>query len=156
MRKSEEAALLYGLAVYVGVSMLSTVILLMAALAVMKGFFAFARFAFGAHEVYRIKPLLCDSVGFAFASAGTAVTQYYFVSLLRRAGLDRAELAVTAFFTAVLCGLFFWRGALHSSLGGYGFPGLTVTLAAILGAQQAVFQKQGENPWPASVSAYFK
>lgn len=140
MKRSEEAALLYSLAAYLGASMLATVVLLLCALAAMKGFFAFASFALGPREVYWLKPLLYDSLGFALASAGTAVAQYSFVSVFRRTGLDRAELAVIVFFTALFCGLLFWRGAIYSSLGAYGFSGLTVTLAALLGGLQAVYQ----------------
>ncbi len=143
MKRSEEAALLYFFAAYLGASLLATVLLLLGALAAMKVFFIFARFVFGPQEVYRLKPLLYDSVGFALASAGTALVQYYFAGLLRRTGIERPELAAIVSFTALFCGLFFWRGALFSSLGAYGFSGLTVTLAALLGGLQAVFRKPG-------------
>ena len=143
MKRSEEAALLYTLAAYLGASLLATVLLLLGALAAMKGFFIFVRFIFGPQEVYRLKPLLYDSIGFSLASAGTALVQYYFAGLLRRTGIERTELAVIVSFTALFCGLFFWRGALFSSLGAYGFSGLTVTLAALLGGLAAVFKERG-------------
>ncbi|MDP2865294.1 MAG: hypothetical protein Q8O90_03530 [Elusimicrobiota bacterium] len=142
MKRSEEAALLYSLAAYLGASLLATVLLLLGALAAMKGFFIFARFTFGPHGVYWIKPLLYDSVGFALASAGTALAQYYFVSLFRRSGVERLELAVIVSFTSLLCGLLFWRGAHFSSLGAYGFSGLAVTLAALLGGLEAVWPER--------------
>lgn len=148
MKRSEEAALLCSLAAYLLASMLSTILILFGALAVMKVFFAFARFVFGPRGVYWIKPLLYDSTGFAAACAATALTQHYLVSLFRRSGVERTELAVIASFTAVFCGLLFWRGALATSLGGYGFSGLAVTLAALLGGLEAVFQGPGEDPWP--------
>ena len=143
MKRSEEAALLYTLAAYLGASLLATVLLLLGALAAMKGFFIFVRYIFGPQEVYRLKPLLYDSIGFSLASAGTALVQYYFAGLLRRTGIERTELAVIVSFTALFCGLFFWRGALFSSLGAYGFSGLTVTLAALLGGLAAVFKERG-------------
>ena len=156
MKRSEEAALLYSLAAYLGASMLATVLLLLGALAAMKGFFALASFAFGARGVYWIKPLLYDSVGFALSSAGTALAQYYFVGLFRRSGVERLELAVIVSFTALLCGLLFWRGAHYSSLGAYGFSGLAVTLAAMLGGLEAVFQEGREDPLPALFSSIFR
>lgn len=142
MKRSEEAVLLYSLAAYLGASLLATVLLLLGALAAMKGFFVFARFLLGAREVYWIKPLLYDSVGFALASCGTALVQYCLVSLFRRSGVERTELAVIVSFTALFCGLFFWRGALFSSLGAYGFSGLAVTLAALLGGLPAVLEEE--------------
>lgn len=145
MRRSEEAALLYSLAAYLGASMLATVLLLLGALAAMKGFFALASFAFGTRNVYWLKPLLCDSVGFALSSAGTALAQYYFAGMFRRTGAIRLELAVIVSFTALFCGLLFWRGAHSSSLGAYGFSGLAVTLSALLGGLEAVFQESGED-----------
>lgn len=150
MKRSEEAALLYSLAAYLGASMLATVLLLLGALAAMKGFFVLARFAFGARGVYWLKPLLCDSVGFALSSAGTALAQYYLVGLFRRSGVERLELAVIVSFTSLLCGLLFWRGAHFSSLGAYGFSGLAVTLSALLGGLEAVFQESGEDRFQAA------
>lgn len=156
MTRSSEEKLLYALAGYLAVSLFSTVLLLLAALAGMKIFFALARFALGPREVYWLKPLIYDSCGFAIASGGTALTHYYLVSLLRFAGADRAWLCGTVFFAAVFCGLFFWRGAAYSSLGAYGFSGLSVTVAVLIGGQTAVFQKPGENPWPEKVFSLFR
>ncbi|MDO8803313.1 MAG: hypothetical protein Q7R35_02685 [Elusimicrobiota bacterium] len=141
MKRSETEVLLYSLTAYLGASMLATVLLLLGSLAAMKVFFIFARFAFGPEEVYWIKPLLYDSIGFALASSGTALAQYYLVSLLCRFVTERAVLSLIVSFTALFCGLFFWRGALSSSLGSYGFSGLAVTLAALLGGLEAVFQE---------------
>lgn len=44
----------------------------------------------------------------------------------------------------------FWRGAHFSSLGAYGFSGLAVTLAALLGGLEAVFQESGEDRFQAA------
>lgn len=156
MTRNSEAVLLYSLAAYLGASLLATALLLLGALAGMKAFFVFCRFILGPREVYWLKPLLYDSVGFGLASAGTALAQYYLVSQLRRAGLDRLEFAVIVSFTALFCGLFFWRGALSSSLGGYGFSGLCVTLAALLGGLEAVFREPEEHPRPVAASPHFK
>jgi len=142
MRRREEALLLYSFAAYLAASMLATILLLLGALGVMKAFFVFARYVFGPPEVYWIKPVLYDSVGFASASCGTALVQYHLVRLFRRSGVKGAELAVIVSFTAIFCGLLFWRGALFSSLGGYGFSGLTVTLAALLGGLEAVWEEK--------------
>ncbi|OGR41497.1 MAG: hypothetical protein A2X35_10855 [Elusimicrobia bacterium GWA2_61_42] len=140
---------------YMAVSLLLTVILLLAALAGMKLSFALAKAAFGGLEVYRLKPLVCDAAGFALASSGTALAQYYLASLLVYTGVDRRTLAAAVFFAGVFCGLFFWRGALLSSLGSYGFSGLTVTLSAFIGGYSGLFQKPGENPWPLAVASLF-
>ncbi len=156
MTRSSEEKLLYALAGYLAVSLFSTVLLLLAALAGMKFFFALARFALGAREVYRLKPLLSDSFGFAIASGGAALLHYYLVSLLKVTGADRAWLCAAVFFTAVFCGLFFWRGAAYSSLGAYGFSGLSVTVAVLIGGLAAAFQKPGENPWPEKISSLFR
>lgn len=155
MTRSEEAQLLYSLAAYLAASMLATVLLLLGALAFMKGFFALARFGLGPQGVYWIKPLLQDSAGFAFSSAGTALAQYYFVGLFRRTGALRIELAVIVSFTALLCGLLFWRGAHSSSLGAYGFSGLAVTLSALLGGLEAVFQESAKDSLAAAPSSPF-
>lgn len=141
MTKNEEAALLYRLAAYLGASLLVTVLLLLCALAGMKAFFALARLALGPREVYWLKPLLYDSVGFSLASSGTALSQYFLADRLGRTGLARPELAAVVSLTALFCGLFFWRGAHYSSLGAYGFSGLCVTLAALLGGLAAVFRE---------------
>lgn len=156
MRKSDEAALAYSLAAYFGASLLATALLLLLSLAAMKGVFGLARLALGPREVYWLKPALYDSVGFALSAAGTALAQYYLASLLRLTGEPRPFLAVLVGFCSLFCGLFFWRGALHSALGGYAFSGLCVTLAALLGGLGALWQDRSENPWPASVTLYFR
>jgi hypothetical protein len=122
----------------------------------MKGIFFLAKASLGARTVYWAKPLLYDSVGFALASAGTALVQYYLVSLLRLTVNDRLLETVLAAFAALFCGLLFWRGAMSSILGTYAFSGLCVTLAALLGSFEAIYQKPAENPWPASVSSFLK
>jgi hypothetical protein len=122
----------------------------------MKFFFFFAKAALGAKAVFWAKPLLTDSLGFALASAGTALTQYYLAGLLRLGVNDRVLESVLAAFAALFCGLLFWRGALASPLGAYGFSGLCVTLAALLGSFEAIFDKPERNPWPASVQNFFK
>jgi hypothetical protein len=156
MKRSEEAVLLYWLAAYLGASMLATVLLLLGALAGMKGFFVFARFILGPAEVYWIKPLLYDSIGFALASGGMALAQYHLVGIFRRSGVERAELAFIVSFTALFCGLLFWRGALFSSLGAYGFSGLTVTLAALLGGLEAVFREPEKDHQSRESSSHLK
>lgn len=143
-------------AAYFGASMLATVLLLLGALVGMRVFYIFSGFVAGDRAGYRIKPLLFDAFGFAAAAAGTALVQYYLVSLLQRFGIERGSLSALVSFTALFCGLFFWRGALFSSLGAYGFSGLSVTLAALIGGLAAVFQKQEDNPWPASAPSCFK
>lgn len=156
MTRSSEEKLLYALAGYLAVSLFSTVLLLLSALAGMKLFFALARFALGPAGVYWLKPLISDSCGFAIASGGAALVHYYLVSLLKVTGADRAWLCATVFFTAVFCGLFFWRGAAYSSLGAYGFSGLSLTIAVLIGGLAAAFQKPGENPWPEKIYSLFK
>lgn len=150
MRRSEEEGFLYSLLGYFGVSLLSTVLLLLFSLGAMKGTFALARLLFGPGEVYWLKPVLCDSVGFALAASGTALTQYLLVSLLRLSVGDKVFLTALISFSAFFCGLLFWRGAQHSALGAYGFSGLAVTLSALIGGLEAVFQKPSENPWHSS------
>lgn len=156
MRRSDEAALVYSMAAYFGASLLATALLLLSALAAMKAAFAFARLLLGPKEVYWLKPLIFDSTGFALSSAGTALTQYYLASLLRLTGEERPFLGILVAFCALFCGLLFWRGALSTSLGGYGFSGLCVTLAALLGGLTALWQAPSENPWPVTVSRYFR
>jgi hypothetical protein len=155
-RSSGEERLVYALAAYIGASLLTTVLLLLLSLASMKLFFFAARYALGPGAVYWLKPALYDSVGFALAAAGTALTQYFLVSLLRRAADEKLFLAVICGFTALFCRLLFWRAALFSTLGAYGLSGLTVTLAALLGGLEAVYQADTENPWPPSASALFR
>lgn len=151
---SGDAVLFYALTAYLGASMLLTTLLLLGALAAMKGFFGLARFTFGPEEVYRIKPLLYDSVGFALSSSGMALAQYYLVSLLRSFFTERDVLSLIVSFAALFCGLLFWRGALSSSLGAYGFSGLCVTLAALLGGLAAVFREHGKDPRPVPVHSH--
>lgn len=156
MRRSREEAYLYSLAVYFGASAFLTGLLLLAALAGMKVWFALARFALGPEKVYWVKPILYDSAGFAAVSAATALLQYYMASFLQLSGTGRRALAGAVLTCAAFCGLLFWRGAAHSSLGGYGFSGLCVAAAALIGGLAAVFQDPGENPWPASFSSFFR
>ncbi len=155
-RSNAEAVFLYSFACYMGVSLLATVLLLLVSLAGMKLAFAAALFAFGPREVYWIKPLLYDAVGFALASAGTALLQYYLASLLALSGLDRRLLAAAVLTASVFSGLFFWRGALYSALGSYAFSGFTVTLSALLGGCAGLLQRPGENPWPFTTAALFR
>lgn len=147
MRRSEEELTLYAMLAYLGASLLSTVLLLLLSLAAMKLFFAAAKFALGPSEVYWLKPALYDSLGFALAAGGTALLQYFLVSLLCWNISDRAFLTVLVSFSALFCGLLFWRGSAYSSLGAYGFSGLAITLSALLGGLEAVFQKSSDNPW---------
>lgn len=156
MTKNKEEVLLYSLAAYFAVSALLTIVLLLGALAGMKLAFALARFALGPEQVYWLKPAIYDSAGFALASAATALLHYYLASLLHFAGAGRAGISASVFFGAVFCGLLFWRGAAASSLGAYGFSGLCVTAAVLIGGLGAAFQEPGENPWPQSVSALFR
>jgi len=156
MTRNSEAVLLYSLAAYLGASLLATALVLLGALAGMKAFFIFSRFILGPREVYWIKPLLYDSVGFALASSATALVQYYLVRLFSRSGMERTELCVIVSFTALFCGLFFWRGALSSSLGGYGFSGLCVTLAALLGGLEAALQEPEERSRSGPAFPHFK
>ncbi len=151
-----ETVFFYSFACYMGVSLLGTVLLLLTALAGMKLVFAAALFGFGPREVYWIKPLIYDAVGFAAASAGTALLQYYLASLLAMSGLDRRLLGTAVFCAAVFSGLFFWRGALYSALGAYAFSGLTVTLSALIGGCAGLLQRPGENPWPFTAAALFR
>ena len=156
MTRSSEEKLLYALAGYLAVSLFSTVLLLLAALAGMKFFFLLARAALGPGRVYWLKPLIYDSCGFAIASGGAAFAHYYLVSLLKTAGAHRRWLFATVFFSSVFCGLLFWRGAVYSSLGAYGFSGLSVTVSALIGGLGAVFQRPGENPWPEKITSLFR
>ena len=156
MRRSREEAFLYSLAVYFAVSALLTALLLLGALAMMKAAFSLAAFSLGPQRVYWVKPLLYDSAGFAAVSAEMALLQYYMVSLLQHSGAGRRSLGGAVLSCAVFCGLLFWRGAAHSSLGAYGFSGLCVTAAVLIGGLGAALQPPAENPWPASFSSYFR
>jgi len=156
MTRNREEVILYSLAAYFSVSAFATVPLLLASLAVMKLVFLLSCFSLGPEKVYWLKPLIYDSAGFALASGGMAVIQYYLASLLHFSGAGRTSLLGAVFFSSLLCGLFFWRGAAYSSLGAYAFSGLCVTLSALLGGLSAVFQRPGDNPWPFTVSAYFR
>lgn len=156
MTRSEEEKFLYALAAYLGASALATVLLLLCSLAAMRLSFFLAKTLLGLRAAYWVKPLFFDSAGFALASAGTALAQYYLLSLLRLAVEDRLLLTVLGGFAALFCGLLFWRGAFGTALGAYGFSGLCVTLAALLGSFHAIAQRPAENPWPHSVSALFK
>ena len=155
-RSDQEAVFFYSFAGYMLVSMLGTVLLLLGALAGMKLLFAAARLAFGAEAAYSSKTLFYDSAGFALASAGTAVLHYYLGSLLLYSGLHRRLLGACVAVAAVFCGLFFWRGALHSSLGAYAFSGLCVTLSALIGGLAALTQRPAENPWPFTAASLFR
>jgi hypothetical protein len=157
MTRSEEGALVYAMAAYFGAALLATALLLLFSLAAMKGAFAAAAFVLGPRQVYWLKPLIFDSTGFALSAGGTALLQYYLASLLRRfTGEERFFLTILVAFCALFSGLFFWRGALRSSLGAYAFSGLCVTLGALIGGLTAVFQAGSQNPWPASAPSYFK
>ncbi|MCM2267538.1 MAG: hypothetical protein NDI60_07150 [Elusimicrobiales bacterium] len=155
-RSSRESVFFYAFAGYMTVSLLSVVLLLLGALAGMKLLFAFAKLTLGAVEAYRYKPVFYDAAGFALASAGTAALHYYLASLLALSGLERRVLAAAVFSVAILSGLFFWRGALHSALGAYAFSGLPVTLAALIGGGAGLAQRSGENPWPFTASSLFR
>jgi len=156
MTKNREEVLLYSLAAYFAVSALLTVLLLLAALAGMKLVFLLAGFLLGPERVYWLKPFIYDSAGFAIASVATALSHYYLASLLLFTAAGRAAISAAVFFCAVFCGLLFWRGAAASSLGAYGFSGLCVTAAVLIGGLGAAFQEPGENPWPQSVAARFR
>lgn len=156
MKRSDEEKFLYVLAAYLGASLLITVLLLLGSLAAMKGFFFLAKAALGARAVYWAKTLIYDSLGFAMASAGTALAQYYLASLLRLAVRDRLLESVLGAFAALFCGLLFWRGAMGSALGTYGFSGLCVTMGALVGVYEAVSQNPAENPWPESIAYFLK
>ena len=156
MTRNREEVLLYSLAAYFSLSALLDIVVLLGALAGMKLAFALARFGLGPEQVYWLKPVLYDSAGFALASVATAVLHYYLASLLHFAGAGRAGISAAVFFGAVFCGLIFWRGAAASSLGAYGFSGLCVTAAVLIGGLGAAFQEPGENPWPQSVAARFR
>ena len=149
MKRSEDELALYAMLGYLAASLLATVLLLLASLAAMKVSFAAARFLIGARGVYWLKPALYDSVGFAASAAGTALLQYLLLSLLRPLLRDQAFLAALVAFCSLFCGLLFWRGALSTPLGAYGFSGLAVTLSALLGGLTAVYQRESESPWHA-------
>lgn len=155
-RSSRETVFFYSFAGYMTVSLLATVLLLLFSLAGMKLLFHAARLALGPGDAYPLKPLFCESAGFAIASGGTAALQYCLTSLLLYSGLERRLLAAALCAVAVFSGLFFWRGALHSALGAFAFSGLSVTLAALLGGAAGLLQKPGENPWPFTASSLFR
>jgi hypothetical protein len=156
MTRNSEAVFLYSFSGYMAASLLTTALLLFSALALMKLSFVAAVLVLGPAHSYWAKPLFYDSAGFALASAGTALAQYLLASLLAHSGLDRRLLAAAAFIVSVFCGLFFWRGALRSSLGAYGFSGLSVTVSALLGSFNGLFQKPAENPWGQRAAALFR
>ena len=155
MTRSREEVFLYSLSAYTAVSLFVTLLVLLASLAFMRLAFAAARAALGPEHVYWLKPALYDSCGFAAAAALTALAQYFSASLFRLCGAGRGALAGSVFFVSVFCGLFFWRCALYSTLGDYGFSGLCVTIGAMIGGFQAAFQDPALNPWPASARSFF-
>ncbi len=156
MKRNKEEVLFCAFSAYLTLSLLTTALLFLGSLAGMKTVFAGARLALGLENVYRFKPLICDACGFAFASAGTAASQYYMLSLLNLSGAGRRALAALLLFTSVFIGLFFWRIAANSSFGAYGLSGITITICALLGGLQGLFQRPRENPWPLSASSCFQ
>ena len=146
MTRSRGTATAYFLAAYLAASALTTVILLMAALAGMKLLFLLGRFIMGPESIPWIKPRIYDSFGFALASCGTALAQYYIAGHLVFFG-TRRRAAAMVLFASILCGLVFWRGALLSALGAYGFSGLSITMSALIGGLAAVLRKPADNPW---------
>lgn len=156
MRRSEESLLAYSLAAYFGASLLGTVLLLLLSLAAMKALFGLAVLALGPGRVYWLKPALYDSAGFALASGGSALLQYYLGSLLAYPAGDRFFHSLMTGFCALFCGALFWRGAAHSALGAYAFSGLAVTLAVLIGGLAAAFQSPSENPWRGRAQAWFR
>ena len=140
---------------FLAASHLATAVILLGGLAAVQAGFALARLALGFDMVYWLKPVLCDASGFALVSALTALAQYYLVSLLGLSRAGRAPLLAAMGCAALLSGVFFWGAAEYSSLGAYGLSGLPVTLSTLLGGAAAVFQKPGENPWPAVYARFF-
>ncbi|HNW45340.1 MAG TPA: hypothetical protein PKI19_12605 [Elusimicrobiales bacterium] len=155
MTKSRGYALLFAFTGYIAASHLATAVILLGGLAAVQSGFALARLALGFDRIYWLKPVLCDASGFAVVSALTALTQYYFLSLLGLSRAGRAPLLAAMGCSALLSGVFFWGAAEYSSLGAYGLSGLPVTLSALIGGTAAVFQKPEENPWPAAYARFF-
>ena len=140
---------------YFTLSMLFTTLILLVSLAAVKALFFLAALALGAENLYRLPPALRDSGAFALASALSAAAQYLLVSLMSFSGMGRRWLGGALLYTALFCGLFFWRFAASSGLGLYALSGLPVMLACILGGAAALSGHPGENPWPPSVSRFF-
>ncbi|HAT73270.1 MAG TPA: hypothetical protein DCS63_10695 [Elusimicrobia bacterium] len=155
-RSDPGTAFIHTLPGYLAVSLLSTAVLLVSALGLMKLAFVLGELVLAPERAYWPKPLPYDAIGFALASSGTALAQYYLVNLLLYPGVGRRMLAAAILSAAVLCGLFFWRAAQSSTLGAYAFSGLTVTLSALIGGGAGIFQKPGQNPRPFINSPYFR
>ena len=137
-RSDRQPALLLAFGGYIAASLLSTAVLLVAALGLMKLAFVLVELVLAPAQAYWAKPLPYDAIGFALASSGTALAQYSLASLLLYPGMGRRTLAAAVLLAAVFSGLFFWRAALSSSLGAYAFSGLTVTISAIIGGCAAI------------------
>ncbi|PIU19275.1 MAG: hypothetical protein COT18_08380 [Elusimicrobia bacterium CG08_land_8_20_14_0_20_59_10] len=139
---------------YFTVSMILTALILLLSLAAAKAVSLLAAPAFGAENFYRFTALR-DSGAFSVASALSVPVQYLLVSFMLFSGMDRRWLAGVLLYTALFCGLFFWRFAAGSGLGTYPLSGLPVMLACILGGAAALTDEPGENPWPPAVSRFF-
>ena len=139
----------FALSAYFAFSLLSTAFSLLLGLSAVRFGGLLVRLALGAARVSRLTPVPGDAAVFSLACALTALAQYYLVSLLALCRFGGVPLAAAAGGGAVLSGLFFWRAAGLSSLGAYGFSGLPVLLAALIGACAAMDQEPEENPWPA-------
>ena len=155
MRKSRGRVLFLVFSTYIAVSHLAQALILLAGLTAAQSAFALGRLALGAQRAYWLKPVLADAAAFGLVSAMTALAQYYLTCLLALCRTGRWALIAAAGSAALFSGLFFWRAVEFSSLGVYGFSGLPVTLAALIGGFAAVSQGPEENPWPESCSRFF-
>lgn len=149
-----EQILILAFSGYFAVAMLLTALILLLSLAAAKAVSLLAALAFGTENLYRFTALR-DSGAFSVASALSVPAQYLLVSFLLFSGIDRRWLAGVLLYTALFCGLFFWRFAAGSGLGTYPLSGLPVMLACILGGAAALTDEPGENPWPPSFSRFF-
>ncbi|MEI7529949.1 MAG: hypothetical protein WCK76_13520 [Elusimicrobiota bacterium] len=139
----------FALSAYFALSLLSTAFSLLLGLSAVRLGGLLGRLALGAARVSRLTQVPGDAAVFSLVCALTALAQYYLVSLLALCRFGGVPLAAGAGAGAFLSCLFFWRAAGLSGLGAYGFSGLPVLLAALIGACAAMDQKPEENPWPA-------
>jgi len=141
MRKSSDRFLFYTFFCHASVSVLAAAFILRTGLAAVQFGVAQVRVVFGIELAYLVKSAIGDAACFALVSAMTALAQYYLTSLPPLCRSDRGTLLAVSGCSAFLAGLFFWRAAEFSSLGAYGFSGLPVFFAALIGGAAAITRK---------------
>ena len=111
-----------------------------------RGIFALLCFAAGRENIYWVKHLVYDSLGFALLSAALALTQYFLASCLILSLRGRILSFYLLLFSAAASGVFFLGIADGTNLGASRLCGLPATAACLIGGFVAFFQRESENP----------